>query len=208
MPEDIKNNMLLVHAQAEYLTGLMLENNQLQGFCSSLCTDPQSNLQLLQQMFTVLTALVQREVALSALQPPITCATEDADAVSHIKQRLLDIPVSPGQLTFEVMYFTGLAWTKPHLHPEYVVDEIITGRLQEHLYRVHQDGTYSGIKNRIRTAGDRRAIYDPEGFPHNVTGTESDPCIMLTLCLGTRAVAPISIPSGLDSDSYPGHSGW
>ena len=115
-----------------------------------------------------------------------------ASDLSHLKQVFFDVPTEAGALCFELIYFTGNAWTALHRHPEYVMDEIIAGTLEEHLYQRDKtsQGNYNLIRKCQRPAEDTRVIYDPEGSPHNVRGS-SDACLTLCLYLGTQVMQNI-----------------
>ena len=184
-------SMLLTQPETEKLARLIEGNHQLPGFCRQLRGSASQNLPILEQTFDLLSAMVQQVADLAQITCPVT-ATAASRHCSHVKQRLLEHSVVAGRLVFELMCFTGASWTEPHIHPEYVIDEIIAGSLEEHMYQLQQDNAYHGVQQHVRSCGDRRVLHDPEGCPHRIRS--ADGCaVVLTLYLGTRPVQPIQI---------------
>lgn len=108
---------------------------------------------------------------------------------SHFKRLLFDEKLGDMLLKLELIYFTGLEWTGPHIHPEFVLDEVLTGELLEQIYN-KQGTNYNKDKLNIRPTGDFRAIYDPQGHPHNVIAKDGPSCV-LCLSLGKNSVTSI-----------------
>tara|TARA_B100001971_G_scaffold215195_1_gene260288 strand:+ start:113395 stop:113886 length:492 start_codon:yes stop_codon:yes gene_type:complete len=115
---------------------------------------------------------------------------ELASENSHVKKLLLDQPTKLGNLKFEVMFFTGKKYTPTHTHPEFVIDEVVEGKLEERIYRCLGDGKYEFVKSEIRDVNDMRMINCEQGYPHEVIG-KGDKNFTLCLTLGHDKVEPI-----------------
>jgi hypothetical protein len=110
--------------------------------------------------------------------------------LSHSKIILVNEPTTMGTLLLEVICFTGEKATTLHLHPEFMVDEVLYGTLREDCYKPIENGQYDFSQTLIRTAGSQRDIFDPDGHPHQVTA-EKGPCVCLCLSLGKNDVRSI-----------------
>ena len=109
---------------------------------------------------------------------------------SHVKKLILNEKTNHGTLKFEVMYFTGKKYTPTHTHPEFVIDEVVKGKLEEKIYRCTDDGKYEFVKTDIRPTNDLRLINCDQGYPHEVIGLDK---LNFTYCLsmGHEKVTPI-----------------
>ncbi len=113
------------------------------------------------------------------------------EAKSHCKKTLLQRKTHLGTLSFEVMYFSEGNETGAHSHPEFILDEIIEGALEETQLEKKGNFFVSKEKKLVRSCGDKRMIYDPnEFYPHNVRAING-PCLVFCLSLGSKKVESI-----------------
>ncbi len=109
---------------------------------------------------------------------------------SHLKLRLLELDTPRGVLKFEIIYFTGVSTTSPHTHPEFVIDEIISGTLQEEEL-ISKNGVYQVQQAHLREDKDIKAYFDPSGSPHKVKAVHG-PCKSFCLSLGFNSVTSLN----------------
>ncbi|MCB0357659.1 MAG: hypothetical protein KDD40_11655 [Bdellovibrionales bacterium] len=108
---------------------------------------------------------------------------------SHGKLELFKGQYVDYYLKVELIFFTGEAWTGEHTHPQFVIDEVLSGQLQEQNFKkIHNKYQASTLLNREQ--GNFRAIFDKDGHPHNVIALNG-PALVLCLSLGTCAVESI-----------------
>lgn len=112
---------------------------------------------------------------------------------SHQKKCLFQKQEHGQTLKVELIHFTGLHWTGPHIHPQFLMEWIISGTLEEQCYS-HINGEYRANAIQVRYSNDFRMIDDPSGHPHNVRSKEGC-CQVLCLSLGSTPVTPIEIGS-------------
>jgi hypothetical protein len=112
-------------------------------------------------------------------------------SASHFKKVLFEERIGSEYLKICLVYFTGKAWTGPHTHSEYLVEEILTGSLKEQKYDLAR-GAYVPAGSEIRETGEYRAIYSPDGFPHNIIA-HGGPSLVLNLSYGVAEVEPIEV---------------
>ena len=105
---------------------------------------------------------------------------------SHSKILYYEKSTTHGKLKIEGMHFSGDCPTSLHTHPEYIVDEIISGKLEEKCYEIDDNNLVQSEVN-IRQENCFKAEFDPSGNPHRVTALEG-PCVVLSLCLGHNQV--------------------
>lgn len=110
---------------------------------------------------------------------------------SHSKMIYFERETLFGDLRFECMNFTGDCFTFLHTHPEFVVDEIIEGRLAEKIFEERENSLYFFLKTETRNEGDRRALYDQSGLPHKVCAIDGR-CLSLCLTLGFQQVRKVT----------------
>lgn len=109
---------------------------------------------------------------------------------SHVKKLIINEKSKHGTLKFEVMFFTGKKYTPTHTHPEFVIDEVVNGRLKEKIYKCIGEGKYEFEREEVRNVGDLRLINCDQGYPHEVIGLD-EKNITLCLSLGHDKVEPI-----------------
>lgn len=109
---------------------------------------------------------------------------------SHVKKLLYSLDTNHGELKFELMFFTGNKYTITHTHPEFVIDEVISGELKEKIFQCNADGTYQFVKEEVRSLGDIRKVNCNQGYPHQVIGNSKNN-FTLCLTLGHDKVEPI-----------------
>lgn len=118
-------------------------------------------------------------------------APDCTKTLSHIKDSYYTKKTKLGCLIFEVLFFTGNKFTGLHTHPEYLVDEIIQGSIEEKIYSKDKvTGKYEYQESILRSESNRRVSYRPCGLPHDVCAKEA-PCISITLSLGKKSVESI-----------------
>lgn len=98
---------------------------------------------------------------------------------SHFKEVIYKKTTKWGDLSVEMMLFTGEEYTGFHTHPEFVVDKILEGRLIE----IDENGDVDHRKE-----GCVRSSFDPKGMPHNVKG-DNGTCVTLCCYLGFNPVS-------------------
>ena len=103
---------------------------------------------------------------------------------SHYKKILHQEETHEGRLTIALTYFTGRKSTGLHIHPEYIIDEVIHGQMIENLYKKEGE-LYIFDRKRFRLTGDKRRIDCPMGHPHDVIA-HVDPCVTLCLTMGQK----------------------
>lgn len=107
--------------------------------------------------------------------------------LSHVKVNYVNQEIKQGELVFEIIYFTGDKSTGLHTHPEFIIDEIVQGSIEEINYKLTDDGNYKYCGRVIRKEKDFRTIHNVCGMPHDVCAKDS-PCISYSLSLGRRCV--------------------
>lgn len=158
-----------------------LKNTEAKFQWASLGGEPAERLVELQRLMT----LMKRSVNFETL----TQSFSKDCGESHQKEVIFETMTAQGYLCFEVIHFTGKAFTSLHLHPEYVVDEVVRGTLKEENYRL-QHGVYRKEDVVIREAGDSRQSFDPQGMPHRVIA-QGGSCYTYCLSLGTHGVRAV-----------------
>lgn len=109
------------------------------------------------------------------------------DQSSHIKLLYCEKEINHGTFKIEAMQFTGVKPTCLHTHPEFVIDEVISGELVEESFAFNTDDTLTFSQRDIREEGSFKKVYDPSGNPHKVTA-KGAPCITLCISLGKNIV--------------------
>tara|TARA_B100000749_G_scaffold280455_1_gene276743 strand:- start:182584 stop:183045 length:462 start_codon:yes stop_codon:yes gene_type:complete len=108
---------------------------------------------------------------------------------SHSKKVLYEKRLGQRLLKIELIYFTGLSWTKPHTHPECMIENILSGSLIEQLYIETESGLKKGDKI-VRSEGHYRVTQCHKGHPHDVISRDGSSTV-LSLSFGRNAVEPI-----------------
>lgn len=98
---------------------------------------------------------------------------------SHYKQILHESEGANGTLIIALIYFTGTKPTGLHIHPEYIIDEVVHGKMIESVYKKDGD-EYVLDKEHFRQKGERISSYCLKGAPHSVIASEG---VCVTLCL-------------------------
>lgn len=107
---------------------------------------------------------------------------------SHSKILFFEEYLVHGNLRFEKMQFFKGVSTVLHSHPEYLVDEIMSGSLLEQNFEKNIYDLYTPLSSRVRQEGHRTQVYDPlNGHPHKVVAQGAD-CLTLCLYLGKNYV--------------------
>lgn len=99
---------------------------------------------------------------------------------SHCKEIYFSLKTTHGLLRFEKIQFNLNKKTNLHVHPEYILDEVLCGSLEESLYQKTKSGCFKVSKIIRKNAGHVSKIYDPHGHPHKV---ESKKRQTMTACL-------------------------
>lgn len=110
---------------------------------------------------------------------------------SHMKKQLFQAKRGGETLKVELIYFTGLKWTEPHIHPQYLVEWVLDGEIQEQKFKL-EHGKFIDSGQNTRRAGDYRMVCAEDGHPHRVRGHDG-PAFVLCVSLGTREVEPIYV---------------
>jgi hypothetical protein len=117
----------------------------------------------------------------------IDCVKE----ASHAKILYFEKETKHGTFKIEGMHFSGSCFTCLHTHPEYVVDGVISGSLEEKIYGVDSQGHHTLRESVVRDQDSFRAHFDDRGYPHKVKAIDG-PCIVLSLCLGHNKVESLT----------------
>lgn len=149
----------------------------------NLCTSIDETLNNLDNIFMILKS------SLPTL--PLIKLPEMHEGLSHVKSNYLTLQTDKGELIFEVIKFTGNQSTGLHTHPEFLIDEIIEGSIEELNYKENSDGNYIYCGRDIRQVGSMRRTHTTCGLPHDVCAKDS-PCISFALSLGKRSVETIA----------------
>lgn len=110
---------------------------------------------------------------------------------SHKKYILKEEETPLGNLIFEYIIFSPGIPTGAHIHPHFIVDKIIEGKMLEIRYH-KEDACYEKSFEQVRIVGDERALYCKECLPHNVMAIDK-PCKTFNLSLGNKKVEGIQI---------------
>ena len=89
------------------------------------------------------------------------------------------------------MHFRENKTTLLHTHPEFIIDEIISGSFRESLYMKNNKGEYELVNAETKIKGDILRVCDPSGHPHKITAIGGD-CITACLYLGHEYVKLIN----------------
>ena len=108
---------------------------------------------------------------------------------SHVKACLYQEDFHYGTLKLELIRFEAPTFTTLHTHPAILIDEVLEGTLLEKNYIPNTQKPIL-FEDLLRSTGDKRSIYAPNGHPHKVRAI-SDYCLNLCLSFGQKPEIPL-----------------